>query len=383
MNIHKIKYSRTYKGDTWMINGGNDDYLQLNSINLIVGQNATGKSNTLHTIFQLANLLANKLDLQKLVYNTAEYDVFFRDQSDEIHFVLKYVDGKVTDEKLFLNGELRIDRQNGKIFYESLNQMVDTQTEDFMLLSSRRDSVQFPYLDKLFNWGSRISEYKFGSLMGKNRGIKDLNIDFDKDIDKDLAFLDGESAIVSYIIGKRKIDSFEKQIVADLKTIGYDIKSIDVKKPKRDGLGGKVISVQENHLKSYTDQLEMSQGMYRALSLILQFEYSIKLGLPSCILIDDIGEGLDYERSQALIKLIVDRAENTNLQVIMTTNDRFVMNSVDLKYWHIIGRSSGSTRFYNIKNSPDTFQTFYMMGLNNFEFFQSKYYEGINILNEQ
>ena len=127
----------------------------------------------------------------------------------------------------------------------------------------------------------------------------------------------------------------------------------------------------------------MSQGMYRALSLILQLEYSIKLGLPSCILIDDIGEGLDYERSQALIKLIVDRAENTNLQVIMTTNDRFVMNSVDLKYWHIIGRSSGSTRFYNINNSPDTFQTFYMMGLNNFEFFQSKYYEGINILNEQ
>lgn len=383
MNIKKIKYSRIYKGDTWKINGGNGDYLQLNSINLIVGQNATGKSNTISTIFQLANLLANKIDLLKLVYDTAEYDVFFNDQFDEIHYMLKYVEGKVTDEKLYLNGELRIDRQAGKIYYESLNQMVDTQTEDFMLLSSRRDSIQFPYLDKLFHWGNRISEYNFGTLMGKNRGIKDVNIDFGKDADKDLTILDGESAIFSYIIGKRKIDGFENQIIEDLKSIGYEINSIDVKKPKREGLGGKVISVQEKYLNSYTDQLEMSQGMYRALSLILQMEYSIKLGLSSCILIDDIGEGLDYERAQALIKLIVSRTENTNLQVIMTTNDRFVMNSVDLKYWHIIGRTAGITRFYNIKNSPEAFQTFYKMGLNNFEFFQSKYYQGINIFKEQ
>lgn len=379
MNIQKLKYSRTYKGDTWTINGGNDDYLQLNSINLIVGQNATGKSNTISTIYQLAKLLANKIDLQKLVYDTAEYDVIFKDQSDEIHYVLRYVNGKVTDEKLTLNGELRIDRQAGKIYYESLKQMVDTQTEDFMLLSSRRDAIQFPYLDKLFNWGNRISEYNFGSLMGKNRGIKDINIDFDKDFD----FLDGESAIVSFIIGKKRINGFENQIVEDLKAIGYNIKSVDIKKPKRDGLSGKVIAVQENHLKNYTDQLEMSQGMYRALSLLLQMEYSIQLGLPSCILIDDIGEGLDYERSQALIKLIVKRAENTNLQVIMTTNDRFVMNSVDLKYWHVIGRDRDTIRFYNIKNSPNEFQTFYMMGLNNFEFFQSKYYQGIRLGKEQ
>lgn len=383
MNIQKIKYSRTYKGDTWTISGGNDNYLQLNAINLIVGQNATGKSNTINTIYQLANLLANKIDLQKLIYDTAEYDVIFKDQADEIHYILKYIDGKVIDEKLFLNGDLRIDRQAGKIYYESLKQMVDTQTEDFMLLSSRRDAIQFPYLDKLFNWGNRISEYSFGSSMGKNKGIKDVKIDFDKDVEKDLGILDGESAIFSYIIGKRKIEGFENQIIADFKAIGYDIKSIDVKKPKRDGLGGKVISVQENHLNSYTDQLEMSQGMFRALSLILQMEYSIQLGLPSCILIDDIGEGLDYERSQALIKLIVDRTENTDLQVIMTTNDRFVMNSVELKYWHILSRTEGTTRFYNIKNSPDTFQTFYMMGLNNFEFFQSKYYQGINISKEQ
>ena len=45
MNIKKIKYSHIYKGDTWKINGGNDDYLQLNSINLIVGQNRSDHGN--------------------------------------------------------------------------------------------------------------------------------------------------------------------------------------------------------------------------------------------------------------------------------------------------------------------------------------------------
>ena len=137
-----------------------------------------------------------------------------------------------------------------------------------------------------------------------------------------MTILDGESAIFSYIIGKRKIDGFENQIIEDLKSIGYEINSIDVKKPKREGLGGKVISVQEKYLNSYTDQLEMSQGMYRALSLILQMEYSIKLGLSSCILIDDIGEGLDYERASLMA-----REGKNNLIKISIRKDSLTVSS--------------------------------------------------------
>jgi hypothetical protein len=50
---------------------------------------------------------------------------------------------------------------------------------------------------------------------------------------------------------------------------------------------------------------------------------------PATILIDDIGEGLDFDRSSRLIKLLIEIAEkNENIRLIMSTNDRFVMNAV-------------------------------------------------------
>ena len=61
----------------------------------------------------------------------------------------------------------------------------------------------------------------------------------------------------------------------------------------------KFLYVQEDGLKSVTEQLEISQGMFRALSLFIQINYAILSDQPSCIIIDDIGEGLDFQRSRS------------------------------------------------------------------------------------
>jgi hypothetical protein len=96
---------------------------------------------------------------------------------------------------------------------------------------------------------------------------------------------------------------------------------------------------------------------------------------PSCILIDDIGEGLDYERSASLIKLIIKKVENTSIQLVMATNDRFVMNSVPIEYWSIIDREASHCKFYNQKNSAALFKDFELTGLSNFDFFSSGYFQ--------
>jgi hypothetical protein len=59
----------------------------------------------------------------------------------------------------------------------------------------------------------------------------------------------------------------------------------------------------------------------------------------------------------------------------MTTNDRFVMNNVPLKYWSVIRRTSGKAIFYNYKNSKETFDDFSLTRLNNFEFFSTDFFE--------
>ncbi len=95
--------------------------------------------------------------------------------------------------------------------------------------------------------------------------------------------------------------------------------------------------------------------------------------MPSCILIDDIGEGLDYERASALIKLLIDKAKKSRVQLIMSTNDRFVMNNVPLKYWSIMRRFPNESTIYNYKNSSKQFEDFELTGLNNFDFFTSDF----------
>jgi ABC-type transport system involved in cytochrome bd biosynthesis fused ATPase/permease subunit len=96
--------------------------------------------------------------------------------------------------------------------------------------------------------------------------------------------------------------------------------------------------------------------------------------ISSCILIDDIGEGLDYERSTKLIKLIVDKAKGKSIQLIMATNDRFIINNIPLQYCTIAHRFGNNTVCANHRNSKKVFKEFEQTGLNNFDFFSSNYF---------
>ena len=131
--------------------------------------------------------------------------------------------------------------------------------------------------------------------------------------------------------------------------------------------------IKEEDLKSVTEQSEMSQGMFRALSLFIQINYSLLAIQPSCIIIDDIGEGLDYQRSSSLIKILIEKAKTGLVQLIMTTNDQFIMNGVPIEYWSVIERNPGSVKLHNIYNSRDKIEEFKFIGLNNFDLFTSEF----------
>jgi hypothetical protein len=108
--------------------------------------------------------------------------------------------------------------------------------------------------------------------------------------------------------------------------------------------------------------------------IIIQLNYSLLAKMPSCILIDDIGEGLDYGRSKSLIELIINKAKDSPVQLFMTTNDRFVMNKTSLKYWSIIKREGKKSLCYNSRNSEKIFDEFELTRLSNFNFFSSNYF---------
>jgi len=381
MKLESIKYYRSEaeKGE-WCIEGKpeNDEYGQwctFGDINLIVGQNATGKTNTLKVIRDIADLLAGDDGLSELLYDTARYEIEFLNHEQKIVYALKFKNAKVLEEKLFVDGKLLLERDNNGVGKLSDSSIKFKPTENKLFALIIREALQHPLFEELHEWGKSLTHYHFGGFMGKDTMARDPNEEFD--------FKNSSHAIAAFEKAKNNFGAeFIETIRADMGTMGYSVENIGtaplkiMKKRLNSSVGEYPIAlfVKETDINDITDQSEMSQGMFRALSLIIQLNYSLLAKMPSCILIDDIGEGLDYGRAKSLIDLIISKASVSSVQILMTTNDRFVMNKMPLEYWSIINRYGQKSLFYNYRNSAKVFDEFELIGLSNFDFFSSNYF---------
>ncbi len=287
--------------------------------------------------------------------------------------MLRIADGKVTKEEFQVGGTIYLQRGpggEGKIWAAKLSQQIDFQVPQNELAAfARQDSIQHPYFEPLNNWGKSLCHYYFGSSLGKDvLGI------LDPVRAGELNPRDPNQVIGIYRKGAKEFEeSFKGSIKNDMAEIGYLVDDIGTQQPTSLIIRGPgdviALYVKETGLGDTTDQIDMSQGMFRALSVIIQLNYLERAQKPGCILIDDIGEGLDFERSCALIKLLIRKAEKSAVQLIMATNDRFVMNTVPLEAWTVLKRVGSRIRVHNSTNSKERFDQFKLTGMNNFDFF--------------
>lgn len=370
MKLKSIQYSQ-YDGQAraWRLEDGT-----FGDINLVVGQNATGKTKTLKVVSDLANLLSGDV---KRKPESAQFYVVFDDDGVEIQYWLQLEDQNVVREELIQNGQTLLTRGadgTGYIFAEKLNLNLHFQPPaDELAVVSRRDTIQHPFLQRLYNWGKAARYFRFGTLMGQTtyliRGVQEEVLNLKDSNQPVLMFHEGQA---------RYGEHYERLVMDDMTKIGYELEEIALQTIGWMGTNGRVqsgISIKEKDLAAQTYHHEISSGLFRALSLIIQLNYSLLASLPSCIIIDDCGEGLDYIRSTALINLLIEKVEGTEMQLIMSTNDRFVMNSVPLQYWSVIRRFPHKAKLYNYRNSKDIFDDFEFTGLSNFDFFASDYLE--------
>src|SRR5262249_53342438 len=128
---------------------------------------------------------------------------------------------------------------------------------------------------------------------------------------------------------------FVQAVQRDMNELHYELHGVETLAPENIvllGGGGPTQVAPIGHrvrgVSGVVDQGEMSQGMFRALSILIQINYSQLARRAHCILIDDIGEGLDFDRSALLIQLLRRKAKDAAFQLVMSTNDQFVMNHV-------------------------------------------------------
>ncbi len=375
MRLHSLHYAEHEDSpQRWVLEG-----LSLGSRNLIVGKNSSGKSRTLNVISSLARNLAG---LQPPGVS-ANYDCQFRHNEKSYRYLLRYRDQQVLSEQLSIDGEVLLDRGEGgigHIFAEQIDggKQLRFQTPTSELAAVvRRDAIQHSFLEPLYLWALSLRHYHFGTQLGKD-SVAILNPNAPKVDDRD------EGAVVGIFREAVKTfgDAFLKALIDDLALIDYYVTEIGVSSPVSvrfvSSMVGEPVGlyVREKDLPGITDQFGMSQGMFRVVSLLIQVNYFQFAKSASCVLIDDIGEGLDFDRSCRLIDLLRSKSDSSGLQIIMSTNDRFVMNNVPLEEWSVLQRKGSHVTVKNYDNSREIFEEFKFTGLSNFSFLE------LDVINE-
>lgn len=341
--------SFSYKDYNWAISN-----LDLQIINLIVGKNGTGKTRTLYHIDLLVNMIAQKRDIAWGGQWIAEFET----HSNE---VLKYelstkASGEVSLERLYRDGKILLERHltgECEIFSETTRKIESfTPPTSELALYSRRDIKAFAYIEKIIEWANSSFGFRFGNISSEHH-------EFD--------LLTAVQNIPNLFAELNNIS--KEKIVEKFNTIGFNIS--DIKSQNR--ASNTILYVHEKGIDKPIPHTRLSQGMMRALSLMIFVEYLISRKNPATIIVDDLGEGLDYIRAKSLGEYIFNECKNNEVQLIATTNDSFLMDIVNINYWNILTRVGKVVKALNKLKYPELFENFKYTGLSNFDFFSSDY----------
>lgn len=378
MKLLKLNYNQ-FKGTDreWLLKDCSFD-----KFNLVVGKNSTGKSKTVNVIYNLAQGIAGRMNY----LHQSEYEFIFETEGEQITYSVVKSSKAIESEIYKINGREFLKRKadgTGEIWAEKIGQSLEFQIPTVLsAVHAKRDKLQHPFLEPLIQWAEGVSIFRFGTELGKDRVlIKDNKVVQDSNSNHNQILLENLPSQY-YFRGIEEFNhTFIKNIINDMQIIGFPLEDVDSGSPFsiiiNQPLGGEPVSLlfKEERVKSKFDQYDVSQGMFRAFSLLTYIHYMKLKNVKSTILIDDIGEGLDFERSKNLIQRIESISSDANFQIIMTSNDRYVMNAVDIKNWSIVVRNGHEIRFVNYQNSKGQFDDFMQLGLSNFDFFSGNFFE--------
>lgn len=344
MKLENLEYNEP----TWSLKG-----LNFSEASLIVGRNAVGKSKTITVLSKLINIITQQKEIKE--NDSFRYKIIFKDNDEDLIYDFVFQKGKVCVELLYnKSGKILIKRdENETIYYdEKVNPPANK-----LALTIRRDTVVYPEVEKIAEWAESSYGFLFNQIDPVITDVSSFNI---------------MSKCQKLITMFEQLDGNAKeQVIKDLNYLDYKIDNLDIQE-----IGQfKILHISESGVKDYLWEASISQGMQRTLFLIVFMNYLSlnKNKKTKIIAIDDFCEGLDYDRSIKLGKYLYKFCIENNIQLITTSNDSFLMDVVDLKYWNILQREGDKVTAINIYNSPELFEDFEFTGLSNFDLFSSDF----------
>lgn len=348
----------SYNDDT-----GQLEDLNLQSLNLIVGRNASGKSQTLYHLEAFTNLVSEK----EIISWEGIWTTKFIHEKVLLTYLIEKRQEKIIRELLQFGEETLIDRTEAKcVVYSTVTKKIDelSPPADKLIIHIRRDTKLFSHFELLIGWAYNAYHFRFGSIIPY---ILLNTRKLTKSVLTPLSSTDGEyfADMFSKIMRPK-----QEEIISTLNDMGYGITHYGT---IPDENNKELFTYKEHEEGPILGEYFLSQGTLRIFILLTYINYLLQHQDPEIICIDDLGEGLDYHRVVKVGKYIFDLCEKRKVQLIATSNDGFIMDVVPIDYWNVLRRERDGVRALNIKNSPNLFSNFAYTGLSNFDFFSSDY----------
>lgn len=368
MKLKTFEYSvdlRELNRNPWSIKG-----VALRDQNLIVGMNSVGKTRLLNLIYNFSQMISGKRAM-----SPGNWDLSFDRGNEVLHYQLKIaINRTVIEERLTLNGEPKLSRNTEltELYSETAKNFTKIQPpSDKTVMQARTDELEYPFFVSLSKWADSTWRFNFTDVDSSNV-VGVLNT-----IEAPESLLgNGGLRMAGSLLPSLGEDSVG-QIVKDMNKVGFKLDTVALMMRPEFGLDLKMLNIGEDGLAFPIAQVELSTGLLRALSLLIVVEYllSARKDAENLVIIDDLDEGLDYDRANKLSKLLFQKLSGSNIQLIAATNSRVLMNGVDIEQWNILSRKKGLVKAINYNNAKKAFDEFRLTGLSNFDLFSSDFLE--------
>lgn len=324
----------------------------LKPVNLLVARNATGKTRTIRALQNVTSFMQMKD--ASMGIRSFEANLKFEDAKNpdwKMDYSFKLNNGVVEKEVLVVNGVTLIKRTKATAKYETTK--INPPSEK-LVVQIRRDKDLYPEIEQLMLWVEGVTSVSCSdinpfTIIGTGKYINPYNF----------------SDLVDALSPAEM-----KKVLTTAKGLGYNIASIKTIEATK---GIRLVQLKERSISNEMVDMQLSSGMLRTLYLLCfvsVIKHNKKL---SMLLIDDMGEGLDYRRSIDLGKIIFEDCAQNGLQLVASSNDAFLMDVVDIANWQVLRRKGSKVSTINQTLNPGLFRKFRMTGLSNFDLFSSDF----------
>lgn len=350
-----LKLSFSYQRDK-SLNNWEVEPLTFAPLNLIVGRNSVGKSRVLKVIYNGARMISQRVG--SLLWGKWDFE-FQTESGEKFHYHLNTLNEDGVLELIEVDGKVLLER-NGKtrIFSALEKSMIEiTPPEDKLVVQARRDVEDHPFIEQLVSWSESVFGFTFSNFHPRVQPGETL--------DDKLTSFENTAKLFSGLKEEAVGEAIEL-----MNNLGFPITKVEGHPVYED-----VIYVSEKGLAKAIPHNYLSQGMYRALSLAIFVQHLFQNQKPATVIIDDLGEGLDYSRAKKLGRILFEEMKERNVQLIASSNDNFLMDVVDIDYWNVLVRDGSKVRGFNAQNARKKFEEFRYTGLSNFDLLASNFLE--------